>query len=59
MPWDPIFSIFVDKDHNHITMGSFKTISNNKMCKRLSIVHIIDKKTADYEKAKESLTGIK
>ena len=49
----------MDKDHNHITMGSFKTISNNKMCKRLSIVHIIDKKTADYEKAKESLTEIK
>ena len=29
------------------------------MRKRSLIVHIIDKKTADYEKAKESLTGIK
>ena len=36
MPWDPIFSTLVDKDHNYITMGSFKIISNKNMCKRLS-----------------------
>ena len=49
----------MDKDRSHITTGSFKIISNKKMRKRSLIVHIIDKKTADYEKAKESLTGIK